>query len=192
MTTWFTADLHVGHRNIIAYCRRPFDDVESMNRALISNWNDLVADDDTVWVVGDVALGTIDDTLPLVSELKGHKILVAGNHDRCWFGHGARAAPWIDRYRAVGFDEIVQGYTRTEVAGIEVVVCHFPYRGDSHDDDRFIEHRPPDDGGWLIHGHVHDRWRREGRMINVGVDVRDLRPVSEPELAAEMRAETAR
>ena len=33
MTTWFTADLHLGHANIIAYTGWPFDDVESINRA---------------------------------------------------------------------------------------------------------------------------------------------------------------
>ena len=27
MTIWFTADLHLGHQNIIRYCDRPFDDV---------------------------------------------------------------------------------------------------------------------------------------------------------------------
>jgi len=44
MTTWFTADLHLGHRNIIEYCNRPFADVDEMNRALIANWNQVVGD----------------------------------------------------------------------------------------------------------------------------------------------------
>lgn len=35
MTTWFTADLHLGHCNIIDYCGHPFEDAEAMNRALI-------------------------------------------------------------------------------------------------------------------------------------------------------------
>jgi len=48
MTTWFTADLHFGHRNIIECCNRPFADVDAMNCALIQNWNQVVSDDDTV------------------------------------------------------------------------------------------------------------------------------------------------
>ena len=32
---WFTADTHIGHRNIIRYCKRPFACVEEMNEALI-------------------------------------------------------------------------------------------------------------------------------------------------------------
>ena len=55
-----------------------------MNKALIERWNDSVHPDDTVWVLGDVALGRIDETLPLVTELNGRKLLLTGNHDRCW------------------------------------------------------------------------------------------------------------
>lgn len=71
MATWFTADLHLGHTNIIRYSARPFLDAEAMNRALIDGWNEVVEDDDDVWVLGDVAMGKIDETLPLVSELLG-------------------------------------------------------------------------------------------------------------------------
>ena len=132
MTTWFTADLHLGHRNIIDYCNRPFRDVESMNHALIENWNDSVAPDDIVWVVGDFALGKIGETLPLVSTLHGRKILVAGNHDRCWAGHG-RALGRMDR--AVRTRPASTRCCRDQQASTSsdtsVVVCHFPYRGDS-------------------------------------------------------------
>jgi hypothetical protein len=36
VTIWFTADLHLGHRNIVDYCNRPFRDVEAMNDALMA------------------------------------------------------------------------------------------------------------------------------------------------------------
>ncbi len=91
MATWFTADLHLGHENIIRYCERPFADAQTMDRSLVQGWNHTVGADDTVWVLGDVALGKISHTLPLVSSLSGRKLLVAGNHDRCWAGHGRRA-----------------------------------------------------------------------------------------------------
>jgi len=70
MTTWITADLHLGHRNIIRYCDRPFESVGVMNRALIARWNEIDDDDDTLWVLGDFALGTIADTLPRAGELR--------------------------------------------------------------------------------------------------------------------------
>ena len=183
MTTWFTADLHLGHANIIRYCERPFADAEAMNRSLVQGWNDTVGADDTVWVLGDVALGKISETLTMIAELNGRKLLLAGNHDRCWAGHGRRAEGWTERYLDAGFAEVHQGQMKLPLADKKVLACHFPYRGDSHDRDRYTEHRPVDKGDRLLHGHVHERWRQWGRMINVGVDVWGYRPVSERAIA---------
>ena len=183
MATWFTADLHLGHRNIINYCDRRFDSVGAMDRALIARWNEVVSDDDTVWVLGDFALGTIADMLPLAGELRGRLHLLTGNHDRCWAGHGRRAEGWTERYLEAGFAEIHHGTATIAIGGTEVRLCHFPYRGDSHDRDRYVEHRPEDDGSWLLHGHVHERWAQDGRMINVGVDAADFRPISAADIA---------
>jgi calcineurin-like phosphoesterase family protein len=182
MTRWFTSDLHFGHANIIRYSHRPFADVDSMNRALIERWNDTVAPADEVWVLGDFALGRIEATLPLARQLQGRKFLLCGNHDRCWSGHGSRARDWVSRYQEVGF-VVHQDQRELDVAGTQVVGCHFPYEGDSHDRDRYVEARPVDRGQWLVHGHVHERWRQRGRMINVGVDAWDYRPVSAETLA---------
>jgi calcineurin-like phosphoesterase family protein len=182
MTVWFTADLHLGHTNIIDYSHRPFRDADSMNRALIEGWNETVDPGDEVWVLGDFAMGKIADTLPVVAELHGRKILLAGNHDRCWTHH-RRGSGWTERYIEAGFGEIRQGTVRLGIGSRSVTACHFPYQGDSHDKDRFSEHRPADKGQWLLHGHVHDKWRQRGRMINVGVDAWKYRPVSEATLA---------
>ncbi len=184
MGTWFTSDLHFGHANIIRYCSRPFADVDEMNRGLIERWNETVAADDLVWVLGDVAMGIITESLPLVGQLNGDKRLLAGNHDRCWSGHGPRSIEWIDRYLDAGFTEIHQGEITLTVDDQQVLACHFPYRGDSQEEARYLSHRPIDRGDWLLHGHVHDTWKQDGRMVNVGSDVWDFRPVSESDLAA--------
>jgi calcineurin-like phosphoesterase family protein len=178
MTVWFTSDLHLGHANIIGYSARPFANADAMDRALVAGWNSVVESTDDVWVLGDFALGRIYATLPLAGQMAGHKYLVCGNHDRCWARHGARSLEWIERYRRAGFEDILQGPVELQVAGNEVLACHFPYQGDSHDHDRFVEARPVDRGQWLLHGHVHEKWCQRGRMINVGVDAWDYRPVS--------------
>lgn len=183
MTVWFTADLHLGHTNIIRYSGRPFVDADAMNRALIDRWNEVVDGGDDVWLLGDFAMGKIDETLPLVGKLRGRKILLTGNHDRCWADHGRRAEGWTERYLEAGFAEVVHGQINVDIGGTAVVACHFPYRGDSHDQDRYVEQRPVDRGRWLLHGHVHERWQQRGRMINVGVDAWGCRPVSEVQLA---------
>ena len=184
MTTWFTSDLHFGHANIIEYSGRPFHDVNHMNQALIERWNALVQPDDIVWVLGDVAMGRIDETLPLVQQLAGHKRLVAGNHDRCWNGNGRRAPEWLERYEEADFEEIHQGVIELTVGGHDVLACHFPYRGDSQEQDRYPQARPVDNGRWLVHGHVHEQWRQLDRMINVGCDAWACRPIDEATIAA--------
>lgn len=187
MARWFTSDLHLGHTNIIEYCGRPFHSVGEMNAAIVSRWNEAVASDDEVWVLGDVAMGRMDETLQLVGELAGRKTLLTGNHDRCWAGKPGvrreRVSEWRGHYYRAGFDTIVDGCVDLTIGGFDVRACHFPYRGDSQDHDRYVEHRPVDDGvSWLLHGHVHESWRVADRMINVGVDVWGFRPVAESEL----------
>lgn len=191
MATWFTADLHLGHRNIIDYCGRPFRDAATMNRALIDGWNDVVDEGDAVWVLGDFALGKLAETLPLVTELRGRKMLLAGNHDRCWHGHRRRAKGWTERYLDAGFDEVHQGELEFPIGDFVVLLCHFPYRDDSHDHDRYREHRPTNRDSWLLHGHVHERWARRDRMINVGVDVNGFQPIAEAEIASRIASTTS-
>ncbi|MBA3606888.1 MAG: metallophosphoesterase family protein [Acidimicrobiia bacterium] len=183
MSRFFTADLHFGHANIIRYCQRPFADVEEMDEALVEAWNDVVTDDDEVWVLGDVAMGQLRSSLAHVGRLRGRKVLVPGNHDRCWPGNGPHAADWVGRYLDAGFAEITSEIVELRLGGEPVVVCHFPYEGDSHDDDRFRAHRPTDEGRVLLHGHVHTSWQLSGRQINVGCDVWEYRPVGTDVLA---------
>lgn len=180
---FFTADLHFGHENIIRYCDRPFSSVTEMNEGLVANWNAVVGDSDEVWVLGDVAMGPIDASLEHVTRLNGRKVLLTGNHDRCWAGNDRDTDEWLERYRSVGFSSIDQGTVSTRIAGHEVLAGHFPYEGDSHDEDRFTRWRPHDDGRWLLHGHVHTKWKVHDRQINVGVDVWDYAPVTESVLA---------
>ena len=189
MARFWTADLHLGHANIIRYSHRPWADVPAMDAGLVERWNSVVGDDDEVWVLGDVALGQIAESLPKVGLLRGRKVLVAGNHDRCWHGHGDRAEPWIERYLDAGFAEILQGQVPVRIGDVDALACHFPYEGDSHDEDRYVDHRPADEGAWLIHGHVHERWRVEGRQINVGVDVWGWEPVPEATLVELLAAQ---
>ena len=39
---FITSDLHLGHKNIIKYCDRPFRDTHDMNKNLVDNWNNAV------------------------------------------------------------------------------------------------------------------------------------------------------
>ena len=196
MARFFTADLHLGHRNIARYETgrahaagvAPFQasaDDETQSRLdsfLINRWNEVVGPDDEVWLLGDACMGRLDRTIDQLGRLLGRIVLVPGNHDRVWVGDHRRDQ-WWDRYLGAGIDEIIDGTATLElVDGTVVDVDHFPYEGDSGDQDRYVNHRPVDRGRVLLHGHVHSTWRTNGRMVNVGVDVWDHKPVPEQRL----------
>lgn len=186
MAVFLTSDLHLGHANIIAYTGRPYATIEAMNAALVERWCETVGDADEVWILGDLAMGRIAESLAPVASLPGRKILVPGNHDRCWTGHRKGVERWRAEYLAAGIEQIVDAPARLGLTeGVAVLLDHFPYAGDSRDEpDRYLEHRPVDRGGWLAHGHVHNAWRQRGRQINVGVDAWAGRPVSAETIAS--------
>ena len=37
--TFFTSDQHLGHKNIIRLCNRPFKTLEEMKNVLVERWN---------------------------------------------------------------------------------------------------------------------------------------------------------
>lgn len=167
-TIWFTSDLHFSHVNICKFAGRPWNDVEDMNRCLIDNWNAIVEDDDTVYVLGDVCMGKIAESLPLCGELKGHKKLLLGNHDRP-FPANKKSDMWFETYSEYFEDIRLTNVIR--IANQDVLLSHFPAIGDSHSEERFKPYRPEFDG-WILHGHVHskDFVDYENKQIHVGVD----------------------
>lgn len=174
MTTWFTSDEHFGHRNIIEFCGRPFKDLEDMHRSLIERHNAVVKPGDEVIHVGDFSL---DERLvpKILPRLNGRHKLVVGNHDKPHPCHrkseGAKR-----RYLLYGFETVC-----VELRVRRFKVCHLPFFVDDGKERkvRYLEHRPKDDGAFLLHGHVHGAWvhRVSRRMINVGVDAWHFRPV---------------
>ncbi|WP_292391819.1 metallophosphoesterase family protein [Methanosarcina sp. UBA5] len=81
MKTWVTSDLHLGHYNIMKYCNRPFDSLNSMNQALIWNWNRSISKYDTVYFLGDLAFTKHIKLVDWLKMLNGQIIFIQGNHD---------------------------------------------------------------------------------------------------------------
>lgn len=82
MKRYVIADHHFGHENVIAYCNRPFNDVDHMEAELIKNWNRVVKKNDLVYVLGDFTLSRDKEYIRMLLEkLNGTKVLIMGNHD---------------------------------------------------------------------------------------------------------------
>lgn len=180
---WITADLHLGHTNIITYCDRPYETVHEMNEDIIRRWNDQVQPADLVWILGDVCMGQLADTIPLIGRLNGMKMICPGNHDPIWSGAPQKRQ---DKWREEFLSHFVAAHPETFVGTLEpdlpVCVSHFPYHGHDHRD--FDDFRPIDKGRWLLHGHSHGLYRQRGRQIDVGIDAWGGRLVGKPELMA--------
>ena len=80
---FFTSDTHFNHANVITYCARPFSSLDEMNREMIARWNAVVGPEDTVYHLGDFAMGKASEWPGFLQQLNGaKKILIRGNHDR--------------------------------------------------------------------------------------------------------------
>lgn len=176
---FFSSDHHFGHKNIIEHCKRPFSSVEEMDRKLIELWNERVTDQDTVYYLGDFSLSKAF-VEPILKQLRGKKYLIAGNHDHCHPAHAKNLAK-LERmkefYLTSGFDS-VKFSDSIELAGQTVLLSHLPYDEDYLGRSKYDDYRPINEGQWLLHGHVHDKWKNRGRMINVGADVWGYKPAS--------------
>lgn len=196
MTTWFTSDTHFSHKNIINLgAGRPFKDIQHHNEMLIHNWNSVVAWDDTVYHLGDVALGPWPDGLDCVKRLNGTKILIPGNHDRVSsVEKPARRERFREDYLGA-FAGILDEVIGLRLGDHDVQLSHYPYTGESHEGraDRYTELRPINDGRVLIHGHTHAdsvvSYDKDTLMISVGVDAWNWTPVSEDQVLQIIREE---
>jgi calcineurin-like phosphoesterase family protein len=191
MTVWFTSDLHLGHAAMPATGRgwRPFETQDEHDETLIERHNALVGHDDVVWVVGDVAMGKIEDSLAKCARMNGMRNLICGNHDRpAMTADVTKRNRWTRRYLDEGgfaavlvLDDPLSLPVNAMQLSLgpdrNVTASHYPYEGDHSADERYADRRPIDQGEWLLHGHVHGAWKVRGRQVNVGVDVWDFAPV---------------
>ncbi len=188
MTTFFISDTHFGHANIIRFCDRPFADVEEMNAALIENWNAVVSDDDTVYHLGDVALGKWVEWDGILSQLNGYKILVVGNHERIFKGESEKNRRRFAIEYPKWFEEIHHNIRGLELAnGTKVNLSHFPYEADHMEKARHMDARLIDRGVPLVHGHTHldqiiSHSRAGSIQIHVGADAHNYAPITEQQV----------
>lgn len=192
MTTWFSSDFHLQHKNIIKFDGRPFKDIDHHDEMLIKHFNDVVMPWDTLIVLGDVALGPWPVGIEKICRFNGRKVLVPGNHDRISsVEKEARRERFRPDYEAV-FDEIWDEVVEYDLQGTKVYLSHYPHTGD-HGEDRFEQLRPVDDGTPIVHGHTHAKevlsFTQDGTVqVHVGVTSWGYRPVHENRVLAAVRS----
>lgn len=165
---WFTSDLHFWHKNICKYCNRPYESIEEMNKGIITNWNSVVKEDDTVFVLGDLGFCGIEKLRDLISQLKGCIILVQGNHDS---------------------DKVVNKLVEENLIKAVTTLCHITIEGDEEcpNQELTLCHFPMIDwynkerGAWMIHGHQHQLPNTPSCSPfhwDVGLDKNNMMPIN--------------
>ena len=164
---YLTSDLHFNHMNILKYEpeSRPFSSIEEMNETIIQNWNEVVTANDTVYVLGDMAMGMIEDAIPLIKRLNGKIILIRGNHD---------TKKRLEAFKEIGIE--VYDIFYLPYKGKYFIMCHFPIAS-----KEFIDMVRYDNSEVVnLYGHL-DHNAPKGYVdgtYHVGLDTNNLKPIS--------------
>ncbi len=173
MKHWFTSDYHLGHKNIIAYCNRPFKTLEQMNETIIRNHNSRVKPEDTVFHIGDFCFRNTQDSkgegvrissAEWEAKLNGKIIHIRGNHDK-------------------------NNSTKTIVNGVLAEYGNHKF---------YMVHKPEHyNSNYTLNlvGHVHDRWTLKKAhdsciLFNVGVDAHNFMPIKFEEILKQIKFAT--
>lgn len=173
---WFTADPHWGHKNIIEYCGRPFENVAEMNFETTKRWNDVVKEDDDIFILGDVTLGS--DLPRYLNPLKGNIYIVPGSHDWRWMKNiDVRYFEHPPRQGTVNLLPSLYSLQLKELGRLPIVLCHYAMRvwDRSHH------------GSLHLFGHSHGRLENTERSMDVGVDSHNFYPVSLEQVLAVLK-----
>ena len=78
---YYISDTHLGDQRVFNKCSRPFSGLEALESEIIKRWNAKVNENDTVYVLGDIAEDDYIKAIEIFKGLNGHKHLIVGNHD---------------------------------------------------------------------------------------------------------------
>ena len=153
------SDLHIGHKNILKYCQRPFSLVEEMTNFFINNWNSIITNNDRVFMLGDFCLTGKNKIVEVGRKLNGRKTLVWGNHE----------SASLNTYYAAGF-EMVSKYPI--LLNDTYILSHYPIPVCKYKN---------------IHGHIHNKpllFSNPENYFNVSVENINYTPINLTEIEA--------
>lgn len=141
---YYISDLHFFHEqlNVRMDCRG-FESAEAMNEYMIRQWNQKVKPKDEVVILGDLSLGTPEQTNGILKRLNGRLYLIVGNHDRY-----LKSADF-QKERFVW----IKPYAEMHDNRRKVVLSHYPvfcYNG------QYRKNHKGEPLTYMLYGHVHD------------------------------------
>jgi calcineurin-like phosphoesterase family protein len=120
-----------------------------MNEGMIAAWNLKVGYDDTVYHLGDFAMGSSRYWESTRKRLNGKIILVRGNHDNV--------------KKLKDFIEEIHDELYLEHNGITYWMSHYPLNDQRRGKPKKVCYR--------LCGHIHEKWLIKDNCFNVGCDL---------------------
>ena len=163
---YFTSDLHIGHDKEFIWKERGFSSIEEHDKEILKRWNEKITSEDTVYILGDLALGQNENEWDnIFYNLNGDIFFIQGNHDtnRKILLYQSR---YIMDYKGAGY---FWKYGKRSF-----YLSHFPTLVGNYDDKTTK-------ALWNLSGHTHSKNKFEYgqyHIYNVAVDAHNCYPVS--------------
>lgn len=177
MSVYFISDLHLFHDRGFIFRPRGFETVEEMNQTVLDNWNKTITNDDEVYLLGDIALGTDYDLIKeTVGSLPGKIHVIIGNHD---------TPAKVEIYEELpNIVEVVYA-TMITIEKHQLYLSHYQTKTTSLE-------TTPEHAVFNIHGHLHVKEKFDNDnpyFYNVSCDSQNCMPIKAEEMIAEIDAE---
>lgn len=180
---WFTSDLHMSHDKEFLWGPRGFKNQHEMNEAIVERWNNVVAPDDIVYNLGDIALSDTDDAIKYLKELNGIQWWIRGNHDsQNKINAICKACPHIS---LISNPEASWATMIIYEKKYHFLLTHYPTLTSNFDDKKFSRHVIN------LHGHTHQQtnWLQDDNpfMYHIGMDSHNCTPVHIDEVITDIK-----
>ena len=210
---WFTSDHHFGHGRIVGYCNRPWwrlahpedrcnrhlmkvvPNTQLMENDLVQRWNSRVAEEDTVYHLGDFAWWKLppEEVVRIRQRLNGKIKLLVGNHDVDRMTR-AMLPSTCELFFEAGDGNSAALSAVIQLDGKTIALAHHgPHSSPHRDMTGLLEHTD-----LLLHGHSHAHRgiivrqtnRGDGKMIptvDMSVEGWDYAPASLDEILEKIK-----
>lgn len=165
---WFTSDWHIGHDKDFCYRPRGFSSPEEMDTAILTRTNEVVAWNDELWILGDLAMsGCRSEWNRIFQSINCPNVhYIQGNHDT---KNKMDIYDNIYNFKNHGYVDILK-YSKKKI----FYLSHYPTIVANYgEDDRFF---------WNLSGHTHSKAKFYDnglkKIYNVSVDAHNCYPVS--------------
>lgn len=162
---WVTSDLHLNHYSLFNFedynlAKNKLTWIKTLdeyNRMIINAINQVVGENDILYILGDIGMGSSMNLRPLIQSIHGRKILIYGNHDH-FSPQDAISFGFIAAFKGPMFLPESQG---------KIILSHYPaYEALNNP---YVAYN--------VHGHIHNGRLNLPQFINANIAENNYSPI---------------